>query len=349
MKLKKLYLDNYTVFDSLHIALATGINIFIGENGTGKSHLLKLLYAASRATDGKTAFAQKVVRLMLPDDYQLARLVRRGAKEATVRIEDASGCFLSLHFDNATYKWHAIAGNEPDWEKYLANTESIFIPAKEILANCFQLGSAVARNNVKFDDTYIDIIDAAKVDVGKNADASAVCEGVEQYGWENVLLEKIEGLINGRVLYDPQKDAFYLSSNGNNLEFNLVAEGIRKLALLWQLLKNSALGKGSILFWDEPEANINPAYLRHVVEILLALQRHGVQIFLSTHNYMLAKYFEVLKEETDEVLFHSLYKCGDVVCYEHGEGFDDLKHNVIVNSFDKLLDEIYDLEVSKHE
>lgn len=231
----------------------------------------------------------------------------------------------------------------------MANSESIFIPAKEILANCYQLSSAVARNNVKFDDTYIDIIDAAKVDVGKNTEAGAVCEGVEQYGWESMLLEKIEGLINGRVLYDQQKDTFYLSSNGNNLEFNLVAEGIRKLALLWQLLKNSALGKGSILFWDEPEANINPAYLRHVVEILLALQRHGVQIFLSTHNYMLAKYFEVLKNAKDEVLFHSLYKYEDGICYEHGESFDDLKHNAIVNSFDKLLDEIYDLEVSRHE
>lgn len=53
MKLSKLYLDRYTVFDSLHISLAEGINIFIGENGTGKSHLLKVLYAASRATDGK--------------------------------------------------------------------------------------------------------------------------------------------------------------------------------------------------------------------------------------------------------------------------------------------------------
>ena len=44
MKLSKLYLDRYTVFDLLHISLAEGINIFIGENGTGKSHLLKVVF-----------------------------------------------------------------------------------------------------------------------------------------------------------------------------------------------------------------------------------------------------------------------------------------------------------------
>ena len=97
MKLSKLYLDRYTVFDSLHISLAEGINIFIGENGTGKSHLLKVLYAASRATDGKTAFAQKLVNLMLPDDYQLARLLHKGAKNSYIRVEEENGlCILTM-------------------------------------------------------------------------------------------------------------------------------------------------------------------------------------------------------------------------------------------------------------
>lgn len=256
---------------------------------------------------------------------------------------------ISLSFDKKTYKWHSVAGNEEAWETGLANTASVFIPAKEILSNCYQLNSAVARNNVKFDDTYIDIIDAAKVDISKPVVKDMVCESIEEFGWQNVLLKKIEQLINGRVVYDSQKDAFYLHNNDGKLEFNLVAEGIRKLALLWQLLKNSALERGALLFWDEPEANINPAYLRQIAEILLALERHGVQIFLSTHNYILAKYFEVLKDKEDEVVFHSLYKCADGVGYECGAAFDGLKNNAIVKSFDKLLDEIYSLGVSKHE
>ena len=354
MKITKLYLSHYTVFDVLNIELIKGINVFIGENGTGKSHLLKILYAASRATDGKTAFAQKLVNLMLPDEYKISRLIQHNCQDAYIRVEAdktdvEQGYYISLNFDKKTYKWHAVAGNEEAWETGLANTASVFIPAKEILSNCYQLNSAVARNNVKFDDTYIDIIDAAKVDVGRPVEMNMVSEDGEKFGWQGELIRKIEKLINGKVAYDSQKDAFYLYNSGEKLEFNLVAEGIRKLALLWQLLQNSALEKGAILFWDEPEANINPAYLRQIAEILLALERHGVQIFLSTHNYILAKYFEVLKDKEDEVVFHSLYKCADGVGYERGEAFDELKNNAIVKSFDKLLDEIYSLGVSENE
>ena len=352
MKITKLNLSRYTVFDVLNIEFSKGINIFVGENGTGKTHVLKVLYAASRATDGKTAFAQKLVNLMLPDEYKLARLIRHNCQDTYIRIEadktdEQKGYYISLGFDKETYKWHSAAGNEEVWEKGLANTASVFIPAKEILSNCYQLNSAVARNNVKFDDTYIDIIDAAKVDISKPVAMHMVSESIEEFGWQNAMMKKIEQLIHGKVVYDSQNDAFYLHNSDEKLEFNLVAEGIRKLALLWQLLKNSALEQGGLLFWDEPEANINPAYLRQIAEILLTLERHDVQIFLSTHNYILAKYFEVLKDEKDAVLYHSLYRCADGIGYECEEAFDELKNNAIAQSFDKLLDEIYDLGVNQ--
>ena len=125
----------------------------------------------------------------------------------------------------------------------------------------------------------------------------------------------------------------------------MVAEGIRKMALLWQLVKNGTLEKGSILFWDEPESNINPSYISIIVELLLELQRKGVQVFVSTHDYMIASYFEVRKTKNDSIAFHSLShasKSGELI-YEKKEKFADLKNNSIVSAFDKLLDEIYDL------
>lgn len=44
-----------------------------------------------------------------------------------------------------------------------------------------------------------------------------------------------------------------------------------------------------MLFWDEPEANLNPALMGDVIEVVLALQRLGVQVFMSTHNYVMLK------------------------------------------------------------
>lgn len=51
------------------------------------------------------------------------------------------------------------------------------------------------------------------------------------------------------------------------------------MGLLWQSAKNGTLEKGSVLFWDEPEVNISPAYLSTIAELLLELQSNGVQIY----------------------------------------------------------------------
>ena len=46
MIIKKIKLENYTVFEDQQIEFCPGVNIFIGENGTGKTHILKALYSA---------------------------------------------------------------------------------------------------------------------------------------------------------------------------------------------------------------------------------------------------------------------------------------------------------------
>ena len=85
---------------------------------------------------------------------------------------------------------------------------------------------------------------------------------------------------------------FIQKKDGRKTEFSLEAEGLRKLGLLWKLIRNGLLEKDSILLWDEPEANLNPELYPLVAEILLGLQKNGVQIFLATHSYNFAKYLE---------------------------------------------------------
>ena len=46
MSIKEIYLKNFTVFKEEHLKFSNGINVFIGENSTGKTHLLKCIYAA---------------------------------------------------------------------------------------------------------------------------------------------------------------------------------------------------------------------------------------------------------------------------------------------------------------
>lgn len=339
MKIIQLKLENFTVFDKVDIKFDQGINIFVGENGTGKTHILKILYSACQAANPKVSFSNKIVRTMLPDEFKISRLITRkpgnhSSKIKVIAQSEEKGCEHSMivSFHNKTRKWDAEVRGEEAWEKEFIDISSIFIPAKEILSNSYNLTAAVDKNNVKFDDTYVDIINSAKVDisVGRNTDE------------RNKKLKEIEKIIDGTVIYDAKKDEFYLKKGNSKQEFNLVAEGIRKMALLWQLVKNGTLEKGSILFWDEPEANINPAYLSIITELLLQLQRDGVQIFISTHDYMLAKYFEIRKQEEDNLLFHSV-SFGEKLQMEYScnQKFGDLKNNLIIQSYNMLLDEIY--------
>ena len=337
MVLKSIQIKNFTVFKEEDIKLSSGINVIVGANGMGKTHLLKLLYSASQAVDPKISFPQKIVTCFLPDDYRIARLVRRqqGANHANVKVTAGTHGLpdgdksISLSFNSKTTKWDADVKGESSWEEQLPEMSSIFIPAKEILSNAYNLSAAVEKNNVSFDDTYIDIINSSKIDisVGKNSKA------------KDKRLKEIEKIIGGKVTYDAKKDEFYLRQGNKNLEFPLVAEGIRKVALLWQLVKNGTLETGSILLWDEPEANLNPMYVPVIIQLLLELARSGVQIFVSTHDYFIAKYLDVKKEDKDMVRFLSLYKTEEGVKCEAENSFSLLNHNSIMDTFIALYEE----------
>ena len=334
MAISKLSLENFTVFEHTDIDFCEGINILIGKNGTGKTHIMKVLYSACQATRKDISFSHKLVKVFKPDDLSIKRLARKQGRKTgnTAQIKIISnGTSLSMSFSNQTKKWDAEVNGEEKWEKQLENLTSTFIPAKEILSNSWHLEAAVDKNNVDFDDTYVDIITSAKIDISQNNDSND----------KGKLLIKLQNIINGKVLIEEEK--FYLSqTKPTRIEFNLVAEGIRKIALLWQLINNGALEKGAILFWDEPESNINPEHIPVLVDLLLELQRNGVQIFISTHDYIFSKYFEVKRNDQDKVKFYSLYDSGFGVKCERNEFFKDLKENPIVKAFDKLLDEVYD-------
>lgn len=136
---------------------------------------------------------------------------------------------------------------------------------------------------------------------------------------------------------------------------------MRKLGLLWKLIRNGLLEKGSILLWDEPEANLNPELYPLVAEILLELQKNGVQIFLATHSYNFAKYLEIRRTNNEQVMFHNLYRSrnlfsnekqkifpgmddnSEAIYSQSADKMDKIKYNHIMAADNKLLDEVYEL------
>lgn len=331
MPITKIELNNVTVFDKMAIPFCRGLNILLGENGMGKTHILKLLYAACQASKKDISFPHKTVLVFRPDDFHIRRLVNRNKEKgntAKVKVySDAAS--IGMTFSLKTQKSGAETVGEKNWEKQMVDLSSVFIPAKEILSNAWNLDSAVKMGNVVFDDTYLDIIAAAKIKISPGKDSD------ERKRYLNLL----KG-IGGKVT--ESEEHFYLKpGNQAKLEFNLVAEGVRKIALLWQLIKNGTLTEGAVLFWDEPEANINPKYIPVLVELLLMLQREGVQIFIATHDYFLSKYFDVRRKEADEIIYHSFYRNAETkeIETEQNQYFRDLENNTILETFMALYRE----------
>ena len=90
MAIKKLTLENFTVFEKADIEFSSGINILIGENGTGKTHIMKALYSACQAVRHDIDFPNKLVKVFKPDDLNISRLARKRTGSIGTLIEITS-------------------------------------------------------------------------------------------------------------------------------------------------------------------------------------------------------------------------------------------------------------------
>ena len=205
--------------------------------------------------------------------------------------------------------------------------EVTFIPVKDMLANAPGFRSLFSRRELAYEEVYADIIDKAFLPVAKGKLSPE----------REKLLKHLHKSMDGAIIL--KEETFYLKNKTGELEFPLLAEGYRKLGLLYRLIQNESLIKGAILFWDEPEANLNPQLSESVVNILLELQRMGVQIFLTTHDYVLLKEFELAAKPEDHIMYHLLFKNeeGTVKCLSSID-IDMLDNNPIDATYSKILD-----------
>ena len=77
-----------------------------------------------------------------------------------------------------------------------------------------------------------------------------------------------------------------------------------------------------------------------LAELLIMLEKEGVQIFVSTHDYFLSKYVEIKRKSDSNVQYISLYKdeMNKVQC-EIAKEFELLEHNTIMDTFRQLYRE----------
>lgn len=346
--IERLELKNFTAFSGLALDLSPKINVIIGENGTGKTHLLKVAYCLcsgahllkNKSEKGGIALdatlTDKLLRLFRPLDDKLGKMHRQGASSrADLSVRFSQGQTLAVTFFNNSKA--LVVQDRTNYEQYQA--EAVFIPTKEVLS--LVKGMADTRHDqdtveMLYDDGYMDLANALMREGYEDSEARINIDP-RLY----TVIPKLVNLINGRYqwgnggfrfqsgtyvekassmrtkakaaqMYQDSTVMEFMPTSGHIFSSGMTAEGFKKVGILHRLLSNGTISPGSSgpLFWDEPESNLNPKLMKQLVQILLELSRNGQQIILATHDYVLLKWFDLLmdKGKDDHVRFHSLYR-----------------------------------------
>lgn len=383
--IKRVELRNFTAFTDLALDLSPKINVIIGENGTGKTHLLKAAYGLCAGAplfknkpdisenELKAALTAKLLRLFMPLDDKLGKMHRQGATEqAYLSAQFAGGQEITTSF---FYNSEALAiQKRGNYDQYQA--EAVFIPTKEVLSLVKGMtDKSHDQNTVEliFDDGYVDLANALMKSGHEDTEAK-----INLDPRLNTIIPQLVNLIGGRYQWD--KGGFYFqagkyveraspkrtkakaaqmyqdstvtefeATSGHLYSSGMTAEGFRKVGILHRLLSNGTISPGSSgpLFWDEPESNMNPKLMKLLVKIILELSRNGQQVILGTHDYVLLKWLDLLadKGKGDHVCYHSFYRDEESNELKH-ETTDDYSA-VSKSAISNTFAELYDEDVKR--
>ena len=333
--INSLSLNNFTAFRELNLQCSNGINVFVGANSTGKSHILKLMYALCSANkpveakinaDPARYISEKLNGVFKPE-VSIGRLCRDEAKKASVRADLDTK--TTIEFALSSDMDEIIVTENQSYAKY--SWVPVFIPPKEMLSIFEGFSSLYLKRELIIDETYFDLSQAIETPKLKETPSELI----------SFLLNKIKKTCEGEFLLMKQKKFYYKPIKGKILEVELVAEGFRKLGMLQRLLQSGQIlpGVSGPLFWDEPESNLNPSLMKQLVGILLELAGNGQQIFLATHDYIILKWFDLLKKSNDNILFHTLFKNSEgEIELNSTDDYLKIHPNAIDDTYAELID-----------
>lgn len=343
MKIRQLELQRFTSFEEAKFEFSPTVNVFIGENGTGKSHLLKLLYSINEGVrrrrqqtavltpSAKPAGLGDYVSEMLMGVFQpekIGRLVKRvhGQSKAAVHCAWDNGAHIELGITKK-HRFSAEAAPKTFDADFADLQKSIFLPTREVLSIYPGFASAWLERESAFDRTYYELC-VALGDSPLRGPRAAI---------RSALLEPLEKALGAKVLTEGGR--FYLDYADGKMEAPLVAEGHRKLAMLAYLVLNGSLTTKGFLFWDEPEASMNPTLALLASDTIIRLSELGVQIFIATHDYSLTSEISLIAEKRNiDVRFFGLRRESGGVVVATASTATGLAYNPILASLADLHD-----------
>ena len=317
---------NFTTLPNDELKFAAHLNIIVGENGLGKSHVLKAMYSLLKVQSNKNieltksalekAYAEKLVAVMRPES--LGRLVKRKQGrdrcELTLNMRETRQCTTIAFASSA--KSQVEVSRAPSEALPLS---PVYLPTRELATLAPWFVPFYDNYHLEFEETWRDTVSLLGAPSVKGQREKAVAQ----------LLAPLETAMNGKVVVDSKTGRFYLSvQGGGQMEMPLVAEGVRKLVMLARLISTGVLLEQGYLFWDEPETNLNPKLIRTVAASIVHLASHGIQVFIATHSLFLMRELEILcsqpSGEKIESRYFGLHTSEGGVALTQGDKLEDI-------------------------
>ncbi len=332
----QILVKDFGPFDKFQWSGHGDINVIVGENDTGKTWLMKMMYAVARSIEEhakrqesdrpewQTVLAEKLMWVFQPGGRKLGELVRKG--KGPLRVE-AMISEEHYHFAFGKDTTSRIA-EHTSIERESPSVSAIFIPPKEILTAFDAI--AATRENLEifgFDDTYYDLLKALRLPTTKGRVADNLVR----------VIHKLEDFCHGNIRRE--NDEFVFWSGREKFRMSQTAEGFKKIGIFTTLIRNRSLGPGSMLFIDEPELNLHPKGIVELVNMLFDMSNSGIKVYIATHNYFVIAELAILAEQRKiSIPFLSLRRENGAVVSELSDMKDGMPQNEIIDESIRLYE-----------
>lgn len=309
--ISSISLQGFTTFTNHTLSFSSGLNVFIGKNGTGKTHLLKAiassLAACNEFESKKLCDCKERCEFLLAESicrYFKTEFVGNLVSKSAAKTGNASvllladGCELSYSFD-ASSQSSVHLGKLDSFKEQ----DYVYLPSREMLSIFEGFLSLSNKRELAFDESFTKLALSLALPPLRHLEHSPLKAAIDLLKQElgfSVVLK------NGR---------FYAQRGEELLEAHLLSEGECKLASMLYLLGNGEINEDTVLLIDEPEAGLNPSLVKVMAKLLLMLEQCGLQILITSHDFLLTQtislHSEYRKHTHSKARFYHLFKGKD--------------------------------------
>ena len=209
MKIKKLTLNNFMAFGNAEMNWADNINIICGENSTGKTTLLKVMYSVIKPFSNinrenltkemeEQLFVKKLQGVFRPDEMKIGRLVSRkqGSNRTEFSVDMEKQQKITVGFGNRQENHADVSIEQGEKAK---KYDVIYIPTKEMISTVEHFVSLYDEYHIDFEEMYYDLAKLLDRPLSKGPNT------IEQ----NQVLSNLEDIMKGQIVQKNKK--FYIS------------------------------------------------------------------------------------------------------------------------------------------